>query len=245
MGKFCTRCGKRLEEGQICDCGREPAINIVAQNEASNNSTSKSVNNIFKGYLDIVKGLFLSPIDTIKKYATEDNFILGVIAMVINCLVSGLFFYFLMDRALLKIFGLASGGYSSLLSSNVSLPFGKIFLMGMLFMVIWFLVCAPIIFIFANPIMNDKLNIKEAYALTGVCSVFTTLTTLASILFLFITYKLSIIIILFGAAFYLTYLYQGLREITSIDKNKLAYVFVPSVGITTFIMMEIVPRLFS
>lgn len=241
MGKFCTRCGKKLEEGQICDCGREPAINIVAQNEINN----KKSNNIFEGYLNIVKGLFLSPVDTIKKYSTEDNFILGIIAMIINCLVSGLFFYFLMDRAMLKIFGLTSSGYSSLLSSNVTLPFGKIFLMGMLFMVIWFLVCAPIIFIFANPIMNDKLNIKEAYTLTGVCSVFTTLTTLVSFLFVFISAKLALIILFLGATFYLTYLYQGLREITSIDKNKLAYVFVPSVGIATFIMIEIVPRLYS
>lgn len=241
MGKFCTRCGKKLEEGQICDCGREPAINIVAQNEINN----KKSNNIFEGYLNIVKGLFLSPVDTIKKYSTEDNFILGIIAMIINCLVSGLFFYFLMDRVMLKIFGLTSSGYSSLLSSNVTLPFGKIFLMGMLFMVIWFLVCAPIIFIFANPIMNDKLNIKEAYTLTGVCSVFTTLTTLVSFLFVFISAKLALIILFLGATFYLTYLYQGLREITSIDKNKLAYVFVPSVGIATFIMIEIVPRLYS
>lgn len=240
MGKFCPRCGKRLEEGQICDCGRVVAINMDAQNETNNNNKI----NIFKKYLNIVKGLFVSPVDTIKKYSTSDNVLLGIIAIVINCLVSGLYFYFVMDRALLKMFGLASGGYSSILSNNFSVPFGKVFFMGMLFMVIWFLVCAPIIFIFANPIMNDKMNIKEAYALTGICSVFTTLTTLVSLLVLFITYKLSIIVLLIGATFYLTYLYQGLREITSIDKNKLAYVFVPSVGISTFLMIEIVPRLF-
>lgn len=241
MAMFCTKCGKKLEEGQSCDCEKEKNVNNTPQK----NNTNFDVNELFKDYLDIVKGLFTAPIDTIKKYTKTDKFVLGIIAMVINCLISGVFFYFLMDKTLGGLFGFASRGYGSLMSSSVSLPFGKVFLMGLLFMVLWFLVCASAVYVIANPIMKDKLNIKEAFALTGVCSIFTTLTTLASLLFIFISVKISIIILLLGATFYLTYLYQGLSEITAINKNRLAYVFVSAVGLATFLAIEIVPRLFS
>ena len=57
--------------------------------------------------------------------------------------------------------------------------------------------------------------------------------------------KFAIIVLLLGAIFYLTHLYQGLSDITSINKNKLVYVFVPAVAVATFVMIELVPKFFS
>lgn len=237
MSKFCTKCGKKLEEGQICDCRNNPSK--VANIATKDIDINEGVNN----YINIVKGIFTKPSDIIKEYAKADNFVLGIIAIIINCIISGLCLYFIIDKAFGGLLGLF-GGYNSLLTGNYSLPFGKIFFMGLFCMAVWFAICALIIFVGANPILKDKMSIKDSFALVGVCSIFTTLTTLCALIFSFISAKFSIIILLLGALFYLTYLYQGLSDITSINKNRLVYVYTFAVGIATFLMIEVVPRLF-
>ena len=180
MAKFCTKCGKKLEEGEVCTC---------SQNTVKTNTTaagSIDVNQGFNDYLNIIKGIFTRPSDTIKEYAKGDKFLLGIIAIVINCLVSGLFFYFFIDKAVGGLMGMF-GGYGSLMSSaGMSLPFGRIFFMGLLFMVFWFAVCALVLFVIANPILKDKMDIKTSFALVGVCSIFTTLTTVAALILTFL-----------------------------------------------------------
>lgn len=255
MAKFCTKCGKRLEEGQVCDCGvnNSTPSNFVTQQTSvasqtvSNTSVSNSIdfNRGLNDYINIVKGIFVKPADTIKTYAQSNKGLLGIIAMIINCLISGLFFYFICDKSLSGIAGLFLGGYSSLLSSAYSIPFGETFLMGTVFMASWFLVCTLVILLIANPILKDKMDIKKAFALVGSCSVFTTLTTLLAIICVFVSVPFAIIIMLLGLIFYLTHLYQGLSDITNINKNKLVYVFVPAVAVATLVMVYIVPKLFS
>ena len=245
MAKFCTKCGKKLEDGQVCDCTK-----TVSQSASQANTGSQSTGNIdfnrgLNDYLDIIKGIFTKPADTIKKYAQSNKVLLGIVAMIINCLVSGLFFYFFCKEALGGLMSLFMGGYSSLLSSSYEIPFGRCFLMGIVFMAFWFTVCAFVILLIANPILKDKMDIKKAFALVGSCSVFTTLTTILAIICSFISIPITIAVLLIGAGFYLTHLYQGLSDITNIDKNKLVYVFMPAVAVATFVMVYIVPKFFS
>ena len=240
MAKFCTKCGKKLEEGEVCNCS---ANTVKASTTAS--SGNVDINQGFNDYVNIIKGIFTHPSDTIKEYAKGDKFLLGIIAIVINCLISGVFFYFFIDKAFGSAMGMF-GGYGSLMSSaGMSLPFGRIFFMGLLFMVFWFAVCALVLFVIANPILKDKMDIKTSFALVGVCSIFTTLTTVVALIFTFMSVKIAFIILLLGAIFYLTHLYQGLSDITSINKNKLVYTFVPAVALATFVMVELVPKFFS
>ena len=238
MAKFCTKCGKKLEEGEVCTC---------SQNTVKTNTTaagSIDVNQGFNDYLNIIKGIFTRPSDTIKEYAKGDKFLLGIVAIIINCLVSGLFFYFFIDNAMKSVGGMF--GMGSLMGiGGYSLPFGRIFFMGLLFMVFWFAVCALVLFVIANPILKDKMDIKTSFALVGVCSIFTTLTTVAALILTFLSVKFAIIVLLLGAIFYLTHLYQGLSDITNINKNKLVYTFVPAVAVATFVMIELVPKFFS
>lgn len=235
MTKFCTKCGKKLEDGQVCDCNTK----------IENTSSTFDIKECATDYLEIIKGIFIHPATTIKKYSQENKCILGIIALIINCLVSGFLFYFLCDKALNGIMSLFMGGYSSLLSSSYSIPFFRCFLMGLLFMVFWFLVCAFVILLFANPIFKSKINIKNVFALLGSCSVFTTLTSIFAIICSFISVPFTIAVLFISAGFYLTYLYQGLSDITNLNKNKLVYVFMPAITAATFVMVYIVPKFFK
>ena len=237
MAKFCTKCGKKLDEGEICTCDKSTvSVGCTA--------SSVDINEGFNDYVNIIKGIFTRPSDTIKEYAKGNKFLLGIVAIIINCLISGLFFYFFIDNAMKSLGGMF--GMGSLMGmGGYSLPFGKVFFMGLVFMVFWFAVCALVLFVIANPILKDKMDIKTAFALVGVCSVFTTLTTVVALVLAFMSVKFAFIVLLLGAVFYLTHLYQGLSDITNINKNKLVYTFVPAVALATFVMIYIVPKFFS
>lgn len=244
MAKFCTRCGKTLEEGKACECVSTMNTPVNQTNGTSNIDFNRG----FNDYIDIIKGIFVKPADTIKAFTKSNKGLLGGVAILINCLVTGLFFYFFCSKSMTGLMSLFMGGYgsySSYFSSALEVPFARTFFMGFLFVAAWFLVAALIILLFANPIFKDKMDIKKAFALVGTCSVFTTLTTVLAIVCTFISIPFTIVVLLLGAGFYLTHLYQGLSDSTNINKNKLIYVFMPAVALATFVMVYIVPKFFS
>ena len=99
MAKFCTKCGKKLEDGQVCDCEKKKAGAKAAKTEEKVVATETApttgidFNWYANSYLDIIKGLFTKPVDAIKKYATSKNLGLGLVSMVIACIVMGIFPY--------------------------------------------------------------------------------------------------------------------------------------------------------
>ena len=238
MAKFCTKCGKALEEGQVCDC---QANQPVAASSTSSVDVSKYVNS----YLEVLKGIFTKPVDTIKKFVTESNFVLGIIALVIKCIISGIFVYFLAKEALgavLEVMG-AGDGFASMISDDI--PFMKVFIYGFLFVAVWHLVIAGMVFLIANVIMKDKISFKDSLILVAIPSVFTTVTTLVALVTLYISSTVMFIVLALATVFYLVYLAQGLRAKTEIDANKFAYVFVPSIAVAYFVVCYVLPKIFG
>jgi len=243
MAKFCTKCGKKLEEGQVCECNKNVSTEVVAT------STSKGFdfNETLNSYIDMLKGILMKPIDTINKYVTSNNFILGLIALALNCIISGIFMYCFCSEAM-GMFSALMGGYGSLLSMgsmSIEVPFMQTFLYGTLYMAAWFVVTALMIYLMAGVIFKDKIDIKKAFSLVGVTAVFTTATTLVAIILTYISIKIMAVVLLIAGIFYLTYLYQGISEITKLEKNKLAYVFVPAISVATFVVVYILPKILA
>ena len=88
MAKYCTKCGKKLEEGQKCDCDKKEKVNaeVVEEKEVI------TINNdMLNDYVEVVKGMFTHPVDTMKEYSKRSKFNLALIMILINCLISGLF----------------------------------------------------------------------------------------------------------------------------------------------------------
>lgn len=229
MAKFCTKCGKELKDGKACDC------EVVSSNEGVD------VSGYVNSYIDIIKGIFTKPITTIKKYVTADNFTLGIITLIVNCIITGLFTYCLLNEGM-KSFGMISR-YVGLGLTSIDVPFMRVFLYGFVFMAVWFIAMALMIYLIANVIMKDKIDIKEVFTLVGVTSVFTAVTTFVALICIYISVKLMALIITLASVFYLTYLVQGISELTSINKNKLAYVFVPALTVTMFVVCYILPKI--
>ena len=50
MAKYCIHCGKKLEDGEVCDC--------------TANAVKSQSNNLGTSLLEVLKGIFVKPIDT-------------------------------------------------------------------------------------------------------------------------------------------------------------------------------------
>lgn len=226
MAKFCTNCGKELKDGK-CDCVKVEKTSVIS--------------NFINEYIDVLKAIFLKPIDTIKENSKETSFLFGLISLGIVSLLSGLFTYFVLSEGLSKI----SAGFMFGMRSMYKVSFIKTFLSGLIISCAWYSVLAFMIYLIASKLFKDKLTIKEAFAFLGVLSVFLAPVVLLSIVLIFVSIKLMTIVLLAASMFYMVYFVQGLMEITKIDKNRIACLYVPAILLTVFIVYYILPKLLS
>ena len=116
MAKFCTKCGKKLEVEAVVE---EKEV-ITINNDMAND------------YLNAVKGMFSRPVDTMKEYSKRSKFNLGLIMIVINCIISGLFIYLFAKEGAVSLVTMMYGkSYSSIASSSMEVPI-KVFFIGTL-----------------------------------------------------------------------------------------------------------------
>lgn len=230
MAKFCTKCGKPLEDGKPCNC----AVNT----SNSNNDTNIDFNRGINDFVGLIKGIFVKPADTIKKYSKADKWLMGVILLAVNCLISGLLLYFICSRTGKN--NLVANISSSIFGNSYNVPFIQPFFGGLLGIAFWFGITAMGIFLFATPIYKSKFSIKETFALTGSCSIILLMVSIFAILLSFVSVVVAEGFVLIGVLFYLIYLYQGVCDTTKLDKNKIIYVYTPAIVVATIVLSIIV-----
>lgn len=243
MAKFCTKCGKKLEEGKPCDCEKKVEVTIEKKEEKKEPKTEGfDIQDCFNSYLEILKNIFTKPVDTIKKFAIEENFILGLIAILINSFVSGIFVYCFVKEAF-GSFTSGMGMYGLAFGMGVEIPFLRVVIYGTIFMIASFLMTALMIYVLAGSLFKDDMNFKRAVALVGTCSVFTAVTTLGCVILAFVSIELVAYVVFVAGILYFAHLYHGLVEITTFDRNKLAYVFTGTIAVTLFVVYYILPKI--
>lgn len=228
MAKFCTKCGKPLEEGSVCSCAEQKVVE-------KKNDSQMDIKKYINLFIEVIKGMIKEPIDTIKNYSKEENFIFGVLAILLNSILFGILLYCLIVE------GFNSVSLLMITSSNIS--FIKTFLLGILFMMVFLLSLCAMIYGMEKFIFKTNVEFKKVMVMIGICSIATSITTLIAILFTFISMKFVSVILMIGVLFYVVYLCQGTMEISNIRKNMLAYVLVPSISIAFFIVTYILPKI--
>lgn len=243
MAKFCTKCGKKLEDGQVCDCDKNEKKVVEKTKEAQD--LSKMANQ----YVDVVKGMFTHPIDTIKKYAKEEHFALGLIMIVINSLVMG-FFIWLLAKELMEISFASSSMFGNMLDydwdlsslGEVKVPI-SVLLKSAVFGLAGFATNAGMLYLLIGPVMKGKENAKQFFSLVGVCATLTTITTLVACILMYISVQVTVIFLAVAAVLYFLYLYHGLVETTEANKNYLGYVYTASLAVSAFVIFYILPKI--
>lgn len=226
MAKFCTNCGKELKDGK-CDCVK------VEKTNATSNLVDK--------YIEVLKNIFLKPIDTIKENTNEDNFSFGIISLCLVSVLSGLFTYFMLSEGVSKF----NAGFMFGFHSLYTVPFLKTFISGFILAAVWYAVLGFMIYLIANKILKDDLTVKEAFTFLGVLSVFMAPVIVVSAILVYVSVNLMLLVLVVASMFYMVYFIQGLMEITKIEKNKIAYLYVPALLLTFFIVYYVLPKLLS
>ena len=237
MAKYCTKCGKKLEEGKACDCEKKEKKEI---------KEVETSNDMLNDYIDALKGIITKPVDTMKKYTKKSKFNLALIMLAINVIISGLFVYLFVKEFSTDLYSLMLGSYSSILSGpqTTEIPI-SVFFYSVLLMALFYFAFAGFLHLICGPIMKKESDFKEVIGLMGVNAVFTTVTTLVALLFVFISVPVAIIILLLGGIIYLFNIYRGFTEISKVDKNKMTYAFVCAYVIALFLVFYVVPKIFS
>lgn len=232
MAKFCTNCGKKLVDGK-CDCKKK-------ESKKKEEVVTTNANDLVNGYLDALKGIFAKPVDTMKKYTESSNLALSVIMIILNSIVFGLFAYLFVKESV----GLISSGFYSLYAGSYEVPI-SVFFVSFLLMFIFFFCLGGLLYLFTNKIMKEETDFKEIMSLIAVNSVFTTITTLISLIFMFINIWLAIFILAVANLIFLLNLYYGFTSYIKTNENKICYVFTTCYVITLLIVCYVLPKLFS
>jgi len=252
MAKFCTKCGKKLEDGEVCSCTKaaskkEAKVEKKEKEEHVETATvvaasPSPANDYVNNYMEVAKGIFTHPVDTMKKFGTSENFTLGLIMIAINCLVTVLFVYLGFKELtsnmgeLGSIFSMGYGYGSAEIPTEVLI---KIFVM----MAGGFATTAAMLYVIAGPILKTNADIKQLFALVGVCSVLTTITTIVALICMYISAKVMLIVLLVCGVLYLAHLYHGFLTTTEVEENKIGYTYVASVAIATFVVVYLLPKI--
>lgn len=240
MAKFCTKCGKKLEDGMTCDCAKKETATSVKEEVVA----SKSANDIVNSLIDIVKGIFVKPIDTIRKYADDSNMLLGFILMAINSLITGIMVYFLAKESMgLLTSMMGFGSLYSLSSASIEIPFFKVVGYVFLIMAVYFVVLAFVSYLVSNKLFKADTTWKKVVASVGVCSMLTSITSIVAIICIYISMKVFAIVVMLAAILFLGYYYHSIKISSDIDENKQGYTFISALAIALFVALYLLPKI--
>ncbi len=206
MNKFCSFCGKELKEGEVCDC-----------QESKNNSVKPSSNkggNMGNDLLDIIKKVFVKPIEVFKKYLVDDKLVVGVVLVVVAALARGLYTVL----SLYHVYSKSSYFKDSVdYFKNFFETFGSY---------LWkYAALVLIIYAVVKLIFKTEISWKKIVTVVGVALVPIICYVLVSYILLFfdgdfVTYLTSYLST-FTNALYMYLIYEGICSLVDVDKNKL------------------------
>ena len=229
MAKFCTKCGKKLEEGEVCNCQE---TSEVLEDVPAAQPITLTVG-AFDDFGSILKGSFTNPVSTIKNYNTDSNLIISIIFMAVCSLASGLFVYCLMNSLSSMLAGLFSG-FSMLSTSSLSglnVDFAPVFFKSFFFV--------------AKVIFKADTNFKKILTAVGLSSLIMICALILGAIFSYVKFGLAFVFLIVGVIFSIIYLAFATSESLNVTKDKVAYALVPSIAVALFVMLYILPKIFS
>ena len=231
MAKFCTKCGKPLEEGKTCECST-----VV----------KTTTNGLFAECLEIVKSFLKKPIDTLEENVDDSKFNSSLIMIGLNAIAVGLFVLVLVKELLGSIMGLMMGSYGSLMglgSAQMEIPYVKIFFIVFVVAIVVTLLIALCSYLLAEKLFKGNATIKGMVTLFGFSSIISTVTLLAASILSFVNITIGIIVYTAGSLLNTYYNYKGLEFACNVDRNKLGYVLMPSVLVVSLVVGYLLPKI--
>lgn len=229
MAKFCTNCGKKLKEGETCNCKK---VEI----------STKDAGSYVTSLLNILKGTFTKPVDTLKSFIDDNNFILALIILAIASITTAILSLVLVKQ----LFGslvMLGGGMFGIGFSTIEIPYVKYFFITLFTSIVTYLLLAGLLYLVGVIILKGETTLKKIMTLIASSSAINIVGTILTILIMLISFKLAIIIFMISSLLYMFYLYQGMKFTFKIDENKLAYILTSALVVTNLVVIFVLPKL--
>jgi hypothetical protein len=253
MAKFCTKCGSELVDGKCPKCKEEKSTTKeVVEVEAVDMKES------FMDCLGILKKIFVKPIETVKEFVVENKFVTGIIMIVLTAIASGL-----NKIATLKsMYGASSGSrfnandlsdyINSALSGGSFGPakpdYFKEFMTTFAYNLVEYAVIALVGYLVITMLFKGKATIKEMFSVVGVAFSAVLVAYLLNSILVFIDGEvvgyIRSYVTTFGSIFSYLLIYEGIKKISGIDKEKL-FLSVASMCIFATCVIDILHKIFK
>ncbi|MBR1416276.1 MAG: hypothetical protein IJ572_00460 [Bacilli bacterium] len=245
--KFCTNCGKELEEGEKCNC----------INDVENKKNVSSASSDFEAVLNYTKEMFNDSILMIKKPNTTLNkkidnanyknsfILLGVFAFTFAILIAGAFKLIIgllmsVDTSVLKS--------SSKLIANINLPYLKIFFYSAIIGFALSMVPIVVAFLTGKIAKSKDFDFKKSTTLVAYSFSSLIYTNLLMLLLLLLNVesliKVGLIVTLFAYIFCIVTFIRGFVDNVKFNENNKSFaiscVLVASIVVSCFVI-----RIFS
>ena len=260
MAKFCTKCGRRLIDGQPCSCTQTQQNAEDTQENAYQSETAQAESqqtqqpvhdmqeSVQKEVKDKAKNFFTQALEMIKHPSTgfassvaDENSKNGLILMGIQALLAGLYLYVFVQ----KIVSTALNGVSSFLGVSRYVGQTPSFGHGVILSIVVSLIISGVILGLMNAMGHAKINWFQACQIVGMRSLGSILALILAILGLLLgMYQFAVLIVLVGSVLTFIYSMVAMMSYPGVNKNAVAYIalIVEIVGaiVAYFIMKEFV-----
>lgn len=207
MAKFCTYCGKKLEEGEICDCPQsQQARETATQPQPEQQSAAPKAPSVFGTEL---KNTLLSYITTPRKSVKgllECKNSLGIAGIFVGVNFFVMFFYWLTNVAY------------TWKGADISMPVGQILLGSFVMTILVFGLSAAALFCVAK-LNKHPLTIQQSFAITSASSIFPTVIMLVCMLLGLISTELQSVVMQLVVIFWIVNAYADYREYAGLSAN--------------------------
>lgn len=202
MAKFCTKCGKPLEEGEVCSCTQAapqqqaaPQMQAAPQQQApqqqgyvSNEQQFQQTQQAVAGFLTRMFGAFINvikhPVTAGRDMILKGDYAVAIALIVLQGIVTCIFGA--VTAKDVSIIHTILDGYSSLFSSyDAEVSYGKVIFGTLFISILLSFVLAGLLFL-ANMIIKNALNFKQILSAVAIRSCVASIATLVALVFFFI-----------------------------------------------------------
>lgn len=211
--KYCSKCGRQLMDGEICNCDQQAGMQYGADYSAYNQYPYEQQGQVqmqdvvkqnAKGFFNKILELLKSPVEQGKNFVFSGDIVTAVIMIVIQGIASGLFAILMCTKAqgiFDKITGMMYGSSSAAdimqMKAMLKMPVFKAFLITLIISVILTFILAGIIMIFNN-ISHSQLIFKNVISLVSLRSIVASIIVLFGCIVAFINIYAGIAVFTVG-----------------------------------------------
>lgn len=227
MAKFCTNCGKKLDKNEVCDCKEK----------------NHKIDIDYSGYLntlvDLVKGMFQKPIETMKNRYKSKDIIFSNGLLIGGSIIFGLFVMLLLKETVGSLFG-----FMSMTNLSFDFPYFRVLLTVTFLMLVTYYLITLILQLFIKYVFKKDVDYKYILNIISTISIYVTLASLISIILVFISLYLVYALLLIVGILIIICLTFALKETVGLDDMKVIYTIIATLLIIVFINWLVMPRLF-